>query len=123
MKLPVISGIDFTETITVAAAQPWCAAQGIEQQPSMAAFVDARVAHSFESLAGAGCSPLPLRVRALPQPLRQARLPQRLGGAGIANATMLAPAAYVASRLACWRRMRAWFPLFAECDMLSDDHL
>eukprot|EP00966_Prymnesium_polylepis_P225010 5204456-Prymnesium_polylepis.1 len=23
---------------TVAAAQPWCAAQGIEQQPSMAAF-------------------------------------------------------------------------------------
>eukprot|EP00966_Prymnesium_polylepis_P293152 6770949-Prymnesium_polylepis.1 len=37
----------------------------------MAAFVDARVAHSFESLAGACCSPLPLRAHAL----RQARLP------------------------------------------------
>eukprot|EP00966_Prymnesium_polylepis_P220905 5109454-Prymnesium_polylepis.1 len=36
---------------------------------------------------------------------------------------MLAPAAYVASRLVCWRRMRAWFPLYAECDMLNDDHL
>ena len=71
----------------------------------MCAFVDARVARSFESLAVAGASPLPRRIRAL----RQARLPQRLGGAGIANTTALAPAAYVASRLACMRRMREWF--------------
>jgi hypothetical protein len=76
-------------------------------------------ARSFESLAVAGTSPLPRRIRAL----LQARLPQRLGGAVIANTTALAPAAYVASRLACMRRMREWFPLFAEHDPLTDDHL
>ena len=36
------------------------------------------------------------------------------------NTTFLAAAAHTASLLACWDRMRTWFPIFAAVDVLHD---
>ena len=100
-------------------APPATAAAGAGQPPpaAMTCLVDDRAAASFRLLVQAADSPADVQMRAL----QQARLPHKIGGFGVANATGLAPAAHCASLLACWGRMRRWFPIFADVDIATDE--
>lgn len=78
---------------------------------------DERSAQSFELLLDAHFSPADRRARAV----QQARLQSKIGGHEILNTDAIAEPAHTSSFLACFPRMRQWYPIFAEVDLCSAD--
>ena len=73
---------------------------------SMTETFDERSAQCFELLLDAHFSPADRRARAV----QQARLQSKIGGHEILNTDAIAEPAHTSSFLACFPRMRQWFP-------------
>ena len=84
----------------------------------MACRIDDRVMQSVDAVTHSEESP----VDCVEAAAHQARLPCKLGGLGLCSASDLADPAWCASFLACWDRMQAWFPIFADVDITTDTH-